>query len=147
PDSALAAAYGDLTTYVRGTESLTDIETEDLRISFSNKGGLIRELELKKYKTYHGQPLILVQPTNTSFELISSYKGKDIDLYDLYYKTEQRKVGDTTQIVFTIESENGASLSQVYSVPAKGYEIGYSIINKGMNDLAGDLQLNWTSFI
>lgn len=147
PDSALAAAYGDLTTYVRGTESLTDIETEDLRISFSNKGGLIRELELKKYKTYHGQPLILVQPTNTSFELISSYKGKDIDLYDLYYKTEQRKVGDTTQIVFTIESENGASLSQVYSVPAKGYEIGYAIINKGMNDLAGDLQLNWTSFI
>lgn len=147
PDSALVATYGDLTTYVRGTESLTTFETEDLKISFTNKGGLIRELELKKYKTYHGQPLILVQPTNTSFELISSYKGKDIDLYDLYYKAEQRKAGDTTQLIFSIEGENGTSLSQVYNIPANGYEIGYSIVNKGMNDLAGDLQLNWTSFI
>src|SRR5687767_3918103 len=51
-DSVLASNYGDLSSFARGTEKTTTIETEDLRVIFTSKGGVIKELELKKYKTY-----------------------------------------------------------------------------------------------
>jgi YidC/Oxa1 family membrane protein insertase len=40
-DSVLVASYGDLSTFVRGNESNIKVETEDLNIILSNKGGII----------------------------------------------------------------------------------------------------------
>lgn len=148
-DSTLAAIYGDLSDYFKGSESPVTIETEDIKVTFSNKGGIIKELELKHYKTYHGAPLKLIAPSSVTFELIGNYKGKDIDLYGLFYKTEQLKNGDTTVLTFTLNLADGSSLSHVYNIPLKGYEIGYALASKGFqNNLAGDaLQLKWASLI
>jgi YidC/Oxa1 family membrane protein insertase len=61
-DSVLDATYGDLSAAMKGQEATTVIENEDLRLVFSNKGAILREVELKKYKTYHQQPLKLISP-------------------------------------------------------------------------------------
>jgi len=63
-DSILNATYGDLSASMKGQESPIVIENEDLKLTFTNKGAILREVELKKYKTYHQQPLKLVTPTN-----------------------------------------------------------------------------------
>lgn len=148
-DSTRAATYGDLSGRLTGTESLTTIETGELRVVFTNKGGTIRELELKNYDTYYGRPLILIEPSSTEFELLTNYKGKNIDLYDLFYESDQKKSGDTTILTFTSPVEGGASISHVYRIPSTGYEIGYSIVSNGFeNSLAGEnLQLQWTQII
>src|SRR3990170_2192894 len=52
PDSTLKATYGELSAVMMGEESPTVVETEDLRITFSSKGGKIKEVELKKFKSY-----------------------------------------------------------------------------------------------
>ena len=75
-DSVLSATYGDLSASMKGQESPTVVENEDLRLVFTNKGGIIREVELKKYKTYHQQPLKLITPTNNEFSLIGKIPGK-----------------------------------------------------------------------
>ena len=80
----------------------TKIETEDLIITFSNQGGIIKELELKKFKTYQQEPLKLITPTSNEFNLQTTYQGKDIDLYTLFYQVNQRKVGDTTEVIYAI---------------------------------------------
>jgi YidC/Oxa1 family membrane protein insertase len=148
-DSARAASYGDLSASVTGNESPTTIETEDLKITLSNKGGIIREAELKKYKTYSQEPLKLITPDRTKFNLRTTYKGKDVDLYSLYYKTEQSRSGDTTQVTYTLQLADGSSLSHVYSIPDKGYEIRYSIVQKGFDSqINGDnLFLEWNDLI
>ena len=133
-DSALASTYGDFSSFARGAEKTTTVETEDIRVIFSNHGGVIKELELKKYKTYTQKPLKLVTPEHTEFNLLTNYDGKDVDLYTLYYNTNQTKKGDTTEITFTIRLANGSSFTQVYSVPDKGYEIGYRIEQKGLGE-------------
>src|SRR5690606_35112360 len=48
PDSVLTSQYGEISDFMRGTPSITRIETEDLDIAFSSQGGVIRELELKQ---------------------------------------------------------------------------------------------------
>ena len=115
-DSALAATYGDLASSLTGEESLTQIETEDLKISFSNKGGVIKELELKKYKTYSQEALKLVTADNSVFSLTTKYQGKDIDLYTLYYQVSKRNNGDTTEIQYSINLSDGSKISQVYKI-------------------------------
>jgi YidC/Oxa1 family membrane protein insertase len=148
-DSVLTATYGDLSSVFKGQESPIIIETQDIKATFSNKGGIIKELELKKYKTYSQEPLKLITPTSNSFKLLSAYQGKEIDLYNLFYKADQRKNGDTTVLTFTISLADGNGITQTYSIPDKGYEIGYKITSNGLDkQLLGDnLKLAWTNIV
>jgi YidC/Oxa1 family membrane protein insertase len=149
-DSAsIAATYGDLSNYAQGTEKTTTIENEDLRIVFSNKGGSIKELELKKYKTYSQKPLKLVTPGSSKISLTGNYKGKDIDLYTLFFEGEQTKNGDTTLLTYNLKLSDGSAITQVYSIPPAGHEIKYRLQQKGLDQqLSGDnLTFLWTDLI
>lgn len=144
-DSVVSSVYGDLASFTRGTEEVTPLETEDLRISFSSRGGIIKELELKKYKTYSQEPLKLVTPERAEFSLLTEYEGKNIDLYKLYYKGSTRREGDTTVVTFSAELSDGAYLRHIYAIPSKGYQIRYRLEQKGLADkLAGNhLTFQW----
>lgn len=148
-DSVLAARYGTLASAMQGKENATTIETEDIVVSFSNRGGIIRELELKKYKTYHQKPLMLVTPTSNEFKLNTTYQGKEIDLYDLYYEVDQQKKGDTTILTYSLNLSGGARITQIYKIPSKGYEIGYSIKGDGAGELlaAENVTFRWTNIL
>jgi len=148
-DSLLAASYGNLSGFFKGDESTTLVETQDVKATFSNKGGVIRELELKHYKTYDQRPLKLIAPTSNEFNLLTQYQGKEIDLYSLFYKLEQKKNGDTTVVSYAITLSDGSSLTHQYSIPDKGYEIRYRIISKGLDkQFAGDkLTLAWLDIV
>jgi YidC/Oxa1 family membrane protein insertase len=148
-DSLLAATYGDLSAFVQGPENSNVVETEDLRVTFSSKGGIIKSLELKKYLTYSQKPLLLITPERTKFSLTGKYQGRDIDLYSLDYQLTQTKRGDSTIVEYSITLANGSSLTQSYSLPAKGYEIGYRIRQKGLEQqLTGErLTFQWNDRI
>jgi YidC/Oxa1 family membrane protein insertase len=148
-DSLLAATYGTLSSFVQGSEKTMRVETEDLVVVFTSKGGLIKELELKKFKTYSQKPLKLITPERTDFNLLSKYQGKDIDLYSLYYQTGEKKNGDTTQISFTLSLANGVFFTQTYSIPQKGYEIGYKLSQRGLDQElhSENLIFQWTEEI
>lgn len=148
-DSIADASYGNLSAFRHGISKITDIETEDVKISFDSHGGKINFLELKKYKTYFQKPLILISPTATSFKLLSSYEGKEIDLYNLYYETEQQEVNDTTVVTFRAALADGSSFVQRYAIPHQGYEIGYSLESKGFDSkfTTDQMTLVWDQFI
>jgi YidC/Oxa1 family membrane protein insertase len=141
-DSALAASYGEFSSYAQGKESTTTVETQDLKITFSSRGGIISDAELKKYKTYSQKPLKLITPERSIFNLIAKVNGKDVDLYDLYYNVSQQKQGDSTIVTYSIQMADGSTLGHRYSIPEVGYEIRYSIVQKGF-----DQQLNSDNLI
>jgi YidC/Oxa1 family membrane protein insertase len=144
-DSSFVASFGDLSKFVKGVEKTTAVENENLKIVFSSKGGSIKDVELKNYKTYWQTPLKLVSPQSSKLMLTGTYKGKDVNLYDLHYDTQQSNSGDTTILTYTIKLSDGASLSHIYSIPAKGYEIKYQIKQDGLDQsINGDhLRFQW----
>lgn len=148
-DSAQIASYGDLSGFVTGTESLSTIETEDLKITLSNKGGRLREVELKKFKTYTQKPLKLITADRSKFNLITTIKGKEVDLYTFFYKTEQSRKGDSTEVKFNLQLADGSTLNHIYTIPDKGYEIKYKIIQQGLDQhISGDnLTYEWNDLI
>jgi YidC/Oxa1 family membrane protein insertase len=144
-DSALAQSYGNLSAFAQGNEEVKVVENEDIRATFSNKGGFIKSVELKKYKTYSQKPLFLITPERSTFDLLTKYQGKDIDLFDLFYQLTESKKGDSTVLDYTVKLANGAYLTHSFSIPAVGYEIGYSIKQKGLaEELGGEtLTFRW----
>ena len=145
-DSVLAATYGDLSASFKGEESVSMIETADIKINLSNRGGIIKYLELKNYKTYTRKPLVLIEPNSNSFQLLTRYKGEQVDLYSLFYTPDVRKNEDTTTVSFTARLSNGAEIKHTYKIPERGYEIGYSISSRGLDKELGDqLALHWNN--
>lgn len=146
-DSLTVAQLGDFGAALNGTESPVTIETEDMRVVLSNRGGVIKEVELKKFKTYHQGPLKLVTPSNNEFSLKTSVQGRELDLYTLYYQADQQKVGDTTVVTFSIPLSGGSKFTQTYKIPDQGHEISYGI-SGGTEAFAGDnLTFNWLNIL
>jgi YidC/Oxa1 family membrane protein insertase len=148
-DSAQIASYGDLSSFVTGNESLTTVETQDLKIELSNRGGRLKEVELKNFKTYSQEPLKLITADRSKFSLKTTIKGKEVDLYTLYYKADQSRKGDSTEVKFNLQLSDGSTLSHIYTIPDKGYEIKYRLIQSGMDQqISGDnLTYEWNDLI
>lgn len=130
-------------------EEFTRIETTDMVLTFTNKGGVLREVELKKFKTYYQKPLLLVSPGTNTFRLATTLDGKDVDLYSLLYSTENTRDGDTTVLTFTTALGEGKFFRNTYRIPSSGYSLRYAMETSQLaGSLNGDqLTFTWTDFI
>ncbi len=146
-DSTLIKQYGNFSSLLSGEEKTTAIETADLAITFSNRGGRIRELELRNFKTYYGQPLLLVSEATSSSSLVFQYEGKEVDLTKLFYSADVRKTGDTTLLTFSATISDGTSITHRYKIPAAGFSIGYKLEAKGLPLAGQNLTLVWSDNI
>lgn len=140
---------GPLSALTTGNEETTTVETQDMRVVFTNKGGVIKELELLKYKTYRQQKLVLIDPATNRFKLTGTLNGKDVDFYALFHTLQKRESADSTFLDFTLTLDNGGTLIQTYAVPKKGYEIRYRLQQKGLEQsINGEtLTLFWNKII
>jgi len=137
---ALPPPLADTLEAVAKPEEVT-IETQDLKIVFSSRGGTIRSLELKNYKTYRQKPLLLITPDRHTFALLAQVNGQPVNLYDLIYETSLQQRGDTTVLTFTRQTHE-KWLRFTYTIPASGYEIGYNINHSNFLDNA-PASLQW----
>jgi len=128
-------------------ERVIIIENEDLRIEFTNIGGIMKKAELKDYLTFNQEPLILFNGSLNNFALLNQYDGKEIDLYQLSYDYATTKVNDTTKVVFTLRDSAGVLMKQIYSVPPAGYQIGYYIEDVRSNFISKNLLFKWNQQI
>jgi len=144
-DSNLVKQYGDLGSLLTGKEEFTSVENDVLKLTFSNTGTL-NEVNLKNYKTYSQQPLFLAKDGNNKFSLVAMYNGQDVDLYQLHYPAEIVKQTDTTKVIFTANLSATSFIKHIYSIPNKGYKIGYKIESKGIT-LGKDLAFAWVDYV
>jgi YidC/Oxa1 family membrane protein insertase len=122
-------------------EELITMENKDVRLVFSNKGGVIREAELKDYKTYNQEPLILVTPQRSRFSLNGTVNGNKVDLYQVMYKSNKSNVGDSIRLEFYTSSESLGELKHTYTLAKSGYELKYKITAPRIN--SENLTFNW----
>ncbi len=155
PDDSLQTAlnqqrYGVFAPAVNGSAQEVSVDNEDLSIVFNTHGGKVEQVELKNYKSYDGQALILVDKKNSALDLLAATPQGSVNLKELYYTTESRQVsvqeGDTTAITFTADLGGGRRLQQIYTVPGKGFKIGYTLqVSNASGVITSDqLTFAWT---
>ncbi|MCE6989977.1 membrane protein insertase YidC [Dyadobacter sp. CY323] len=107
------------------------IETKDTRVVFTNKGGVMKEVLLKNYKTYDQKPLYLIAEDHNKFELTLPTQTGDVRLTDQFFTTtsENQTLAekDSATITYRTILKNGQFVEQTYVVRGTGYVIDYGI--------------------
>jgi YidC/Oxa1 family membrane protein insertase len=143
-DSATIRSYGSLSTLLTGEEKTTRLENQDLAIDFSSKG-VPATVELKGFKTYWQEKLVLIKPSDNSFRLMGHTGGAEIDLFKLNYSSSTTRRGDTTILTLEAQTADGGLIRHVYSMPPVGYLVDYRLDLKGIDVEGGLLTYQWNN--
>ena len=146
-------AAGDFTTAALGTEQFTTVENEVIKITFSNKGGSVKGVELKKYNSsFNGKPIVLGANASDKISYnINTGNNNANAVTNLYFgQPSIVKNADGSQTVsFTIAAKNGQSLTHQYIIKPNSYLIDWNINMNGADKLLsnGNVNIlwNWTT--
>jgi YidC/Oxa1 family membrane protein insertase len=130
-----------------GTETTTQVETDLLRIIFSNKGGQPQSIELKKFKAPDSTNVKLFA---TDFDKIT-YKidagqNKSASIDGLYFapaETSKTAEGLTT-VTYRVKSAEGRLIEHQYVVRPNNYMVDFTITIDGVQQVLGASTLNLT---
>src|SRR5690606_21778240 len=112
----------------------------------------VKSVELINETTHEGDPLILFDGDHNKFGLFFSSAGKNISTNDLYFQAEASgttKVlgSDSTSVTLRLIHSDGRYIDYIYSLTGESYELGFTIVTKGMQDVVAPtesrLVLNW----
>jgi YidC/Oxa1 family membrane protein insertase len=131
------------------TEVLTVLENEVLKITFTNKGAQPKSVELKKFKTYDGKPLMLqTGPFNKITYDIQNGNNQLVKTGDQFFITADKKENaDKSQsIAFSIKDTSGNNLiTHEYILKPDDYMVDFNISATGADKLfnQGVMNLLW----
>jgi YidC/Oxa1 family membrane protein insertase len=142
----VSAMNGDSASLAIAPQDLV-IETVDSKVVFSNKGGVLKEVSLKKYKTYDQKPLYLIAENHNRFQVQVPTQAGTIDLSNRYFSTTSKdqtlSEKDSAIVTYKIDLPYNQSVTQTYVVRGSGYVIDYGLKSTGIEASGKDVQLNW----
>lgn len=122
-----------------GTERIITVETEIYLAEISSKGGVVRKWELKKYKTWNGYPVQLVDDTKGGdFSILfTTTDGRVVNTRDLYFDIStpsdrvQLEGNFEFEIIMTLPASNGGRLvkKMKFRNGEYGFEVEVKLIN------------------
>ena len=138
-DSAtLKGPFGNSLT---GTEAVSVLENESLKISFSNKGGKIVSVQVKGQETYDGKPVILLDANQTKFGLNLNIGGKIVSTNDLFFVAT--KTGNALSMKASYLGDKFIEFN--YDLKPNSSNVAMNINLNGMNQVVqgNSISLNW----
>jgi len=153
--AGLAGSYGAFASAAVGAEEDVVLENDVFRITFTSKGGRIKEVLLKEYFVMVDdedtkEPLYLMDDSDNRFEYLLPVPGTSngvVATSDLYFEVQKKD----DAIVFRADAGNGRYFEQRYAISPGSYTVDYSVRFVGLqNVLAADapyVQLNWINYL
>jgi YidC/Oxa1 family membrane protein insertase len=101
-----------------GKEKIIFIETDNYSAEVSSRGGVLRKWELKKFKTWDGHPVQLIDYTNNGdlSVLLTTSDGRVVNTKELYFDVlatsdhVQLEGNFEFEVIFTLPASNGGQL-------------------------------------
>lgn len=130
-----------------GKEEFFTLENKVLKITFTNKGGQPKKVELKDFKTFDNKPLILLDGNfNNISYAINTGNNQTAQTSDLLFSSQgpQKSADGKEMISFTLQSKDGQKIEHQYVISPDDYMIGFNINLDGANKLVTQNTLNLT---
>ena len=128
------------------TEQLIVVENEVMKVTFTNKGAQPRRVELKKYKTFEGKPVIL---QNSVFNKISysinSGNQQTAATSDLLFTSAPiiTNADNSQTLSFSVKDSSGKQeVKHVFIMRPNEYMIDFSINLEGADQLTTQQSIN-----
>ncbi|MCY1722249.1 membrane protein insertase YidC [Prolixibacteraceae bacterium Z1-6] len=140
-----------------GEEEFSTLENNQVKITFSNKGGRIYSVQLKDFQRHDSLPLVLFDGPETLFGLNFFAQNRSIQTDQLYFKQvggrknvtvsgPKVKIGDEGKIkvnlenpggkesvTFRLEVEPGKFIDYIYTLEHNSFLVNFDMNIQGMN--------------
>lgn len=123
------------------------IETKDTRVVFTSKGGVMKEVLLKNYKTYDQKPLYLIAEKHNDFKIDFPTQTGYVRITDQPFTTDAQdrtlSEKDSAVVTYRATLKNNQVVEQTYVVHGSGYLIDYGIKSNGVGQADKLVQFDW----
>ncbi len=139
--------YGTLSVAAQGEEEKTILENDRIKVTISNKGGIITQVQLKEYEDYKYDPLYLFDEESSQMKYLVQTSNGEVDLAELFFSKlpEISGSGDTTLISFVLQIDADNFIKHNYSLAPESYIVSHNTEIQGMREVLGadKLQFQW----
>lgn len=139
-------------TFDNKEDGFTIIENQKMIVKISNQGGKIASVELKNYKTFHQDPLILYTNDSLSvFGLELFISGKSIITNDMYFvpisETDTIKVMDKEmKLAMRLQATEEKYIEFLYTVYPDEYMLDFDINFVGLQNEINEIPNSYANF-
>ena len=127
------------------SEQFVTVETNLLKITFTNKGGQPKIVELKNFKTFDGKPLIINDGkfNNISYA-INTGNNQTAQTDELFFSPMpiEKDTSGKQVISFKLQTKNGQSIEHQYVLSPENYMLDFIIKMNGANSLVNQNTVN-----
>jgi YidC/Oxa1 family membrane protein insertase len=126
---------------ITGTATTSVLENEQLKLTFTNLGGKILSVQVKKEHTYSGKPVILFDGNANKFGLNINIDGKIVNTDKLYFTATQTPTSMTMRANYSTDK----FIEFVYDLKPNTNNVGFNINLNGLNQVVqgNNITLNW----
>lgn len=137
-------AAGNFKQLVNGTEQFTVIENDLMKATFTNKGGWLKMVELKKYKDPNGLPVKMGGTNADLFQYsINTGNNESISTNKLFFNTPKiSKTSNQQTISYQITSSDGKAIVHSFTIKPNDYLIDANIGLDKADQLLSQQSLN-----
>jgi YidC/Oxa1 family membrane protein insertase len=140
-------AFVYASTLPSSVDNETLVQTELLDLKFSNKGGYLSEVKLKKYVNYDSVPIYLIKDGNALFNInFSTTDNRILNTQDLYFQPTVTKNGENTVVSMKLKVSESKFLEYRYEIKPNNYMFDFTIRSQGLHDVINtsqEVNLDW----
>ena len=157
--NALTDQYGIFAASAQGEERTWTVESQLHKLTFSSKGGFLKQVELKNYKTYDSLPLISFDTATSKFDLSFLAQNRVINTSNFYFQPYKNgrpytggdiSVAEGDSLVFAMRlltHDPAKYIEYVYTIHDDNYMLDFDIRTVGLKDVIANnadyLSLDW----
>ncbi len=142
-----AARYEGFARYLGGEETEQVLENDLVKITLASRGAIVKQVELKKYKTERGpepENILLFRGDNDGYGFRFFTAEQRIDTRDFNFKT---RVDADSSVFMYMEPAPGAYWGIRYRLNPEGYNVSMNIEQKGMEAIlppnTSSMEFSW----
>ena len=142
-DSTLKTATADSVKADTIKEQFLVMENDLVKVTLTNKGGQVANVVLKQYTNSNKQQVVLGDSTSLNYP-INIANNQSAQVNQLLFQQAQvlPTENGVQKIAFTLTTPNGNTITHLFSLAPKQYNIDWSIQLNGADQLLTNRQLN-----
>ena len=136
---------GNFATAAIGTEQLSVVENEVMKVTFTNKGGRVKFVQLKNYKSFDSTLVQIGSEKDVLSYSINTGANVAGQTGELFFNASQPiKNTDGSQTVsFVLQNATGESVTHQYTIKKNDYLIDWNINLNGADKLLSGKGKGW----
>jgi len=133
---------------INGSEGISVIENELVKLSIDNKGGQIKEALLKNFNTHDSLPLYMIKDNNSSFNInFGTTDNRILNTKDLFFEAKKSKNGQNDVLSMKLKVSDTQFLEYRYEMKPNEYMVDFSVRSQGLSNVinsSNPINLDWS---